>query len=74
VVKTFSNSFDDKGRRLTNGDKHVDVDLPILQCRIQILNIVLVSQRTTIFLETGLDFAAFVLRQKPGTVDENTSE
>jgi hypothetical protein len=58
------------GKKPTDGDNHVNVNLPISQSREQIFNVVFVGESSTILPETGLDFTAFVLGQKSGTVSK----
>jgi len=56
-----------KGSVDTDGDQHVDVDLPVLEGGEDILVVELVGEGGAILLESGFDFVALILGQKFGT-------
>jgi hypothetical protein len=51
----------------TDGDKHVNVDLPVLEGIPEVLAVVLIRQRRPILLEPRLDFSPLFRRQKSRT-------
>lgn len=52
----------------TDGDQHVHVDLPILECVEGVFHVELVSERAAVGLETTLYFGALFLCEELGTV------
>lgn len=54
---------------LTDGDKHVNVDLPVLQRSLNVLDVIFVGKGSTILLQTGFDFGPLLFGEEASTTE-----
>jgi len=57
----------------TDSDQHVNVDLPVLESGVEVLDVILVGEGAAIQLEPVLDFITFFLGEETGTKEPISS-
>lgn len=53
----------------TDGDKHMDVDLPIFDSRPEVLDVVVVGEAAAVMPKPSLDLSPLILSQESGTFE-----
>jgi len=70
MVLRWQEEGDGVERRVNaDGNKHVDINLPVFESVLRELEVEFIGERATIRLEAALDFRAFFLREEFSTID-----